>query len=83
MPLISFQAYETIGFSPVNFGGTMNKPACSACNDTGVIDTGNNDLPCDRCPKGDTARFNVAGVNGPITGAEVKRHYLNNSPEPR
>ena len=32
--------------------------------------------------KGNSALFNVTGVARPITGAEVKRHYLNNSPEP-
>ena len=56
-------------------------PKCKECNDTGVIDTGNNDLPCD-CPAGATAQFNVAGVSGPVTGAEVKRHFLNGSSEP-
>lgn len=54
---------------------------CEQCGDTGIIDTGNNDLPCD-CAAGDTARFNVAGV-GNVSGQEVKQHYLNNSPEPR
>ena len=53
---------------------------CTHCNDTGVIETGNNDLPC-TCSMGDKALFNNAWVNGgPITGAEVKRHFLNNSP---
>ena len=55
--------------------------ACKKCNDTGSIDTGNNDLPCD-CPAADTALFNTAGVTGPVTGAELKRHFLNGSPEP-
>jgi hypothetical protein len=58
------------------------KKYCTKCNDTGVIDTGNNDLPCD-CPSGDKATFNVAGVTGKTSGAEVKKHYLNNSPEPK
>ena len=54
---------------------------CSYCNDTGVIETGNNDLPCD-CKMGDKALFNDAQVvGGSVTGAEVKRHFLNNSPE--
>ena len=44
-------------------------------------DTGNNDLPCD-CPVGDSALFNNAFASGPITGAEMKRHFLNDSPEP-
>ncbi len=55
--------------------------ACPKCNDTGVIETGNNDLPCD-CPAADTVLFNQAGVNGPVTGSEVKRHFLNHSLEP-
>jgi hypothetical protein len=54
---------------------------CNQCNDTGVIETGNNDLPCD-CPMGDKASFNSGWVRGgSITGAEVKKHFLNNSPE--
>ena len=54
---------------------------CKKCNDSGVNETGNNDLPCD-CLTGDKALFNVAGVDGPVTGAEMKRHFLNFSPEP-
>jgi len=54
---------------------------CGKCMDTGVIETGNNDLPCD-CPAGDLALFNVTKVVGPVTGVEIKRHFLNNSPEP-
>ncbi|MDD5008557.1 MAG: hypothetical protein PHC68_09215 [Syntrophorhabdaceae bacterium] len=54
---------------------------CKKCNDTGVEDTGNNDLPCD-CPAGETALFNLCGVEGPVTGAEVKKHFLNGCPEP-
>lgn len=53
---------------------------CKKCKD-GVIETGNNDLPCD-CPAGAKALFNVAGIDGPITGEEMRRHFLNNSPEP-
>ena len=56
-------------------------PKCIKCNDAGVIETGNNDLPCD-CPAGATALFNTAGVEGPVTGAEVQRHFLNDSPKP-
>lgn len=55
--------------------------ACSRCKDTGVIETGNNDLPC-TCLAGDTALFNQAGVRGQVTGAEIRRHFYNNSPEP-
>jgi len=54
---------------------------CTKCNDTGVWETGNNDLPC-YCPAGDKASFNVCGVRGPVTGRDVKRHFLNGSPEP-
>ncbi len=54
---------------------------CKRCQDTGVIDTGNNDFPCD-CPEGKKALFNTAGVVGPVTGDEINRHFLNNSPEP-
>lgn len=57
-------------------------PVCSKCKGTGVIDTGNNDLACD-CDAGDTTLFNSAFVTGgPITGAEMKRHFYNDSPEP-
>jgi CheY-like chemotaxis protein len=55
---------------------------CPKCKGTGVIETGNNDLPCD-CLAGDAALFNNAFASGgPVTGAEVKRHFLNTSPEP-
>jgi hypothetical protein len=43
---------------------------CEKCQDTGVIETGNNDLPCE-CPAGDKAIFNVVG--GQQTGAQLKR----------
>ncbi|MFH0804247.1 MAG: hypothetical protein V1896_01445 [Candidatus Zambryskibacteria bacterium] len=45
-------------------------PICKECNDTGVIETGNNDIPC-ICVAGDTASFNVAG-EGLLTGAQIK-----------
>lgn len=54
---------------------------CPKCNDTGIWETGNNDLPCD-CPLGAKAQFNVAGVDGLVTGAEVEAHFLNGSPDP-
>lgn len=56
-------------------------PKCTNCNDTGVEETGNNDLPCN-CPAGATALFNVAGVEGSVTGEEMQRHFFNGSPEP-
>lgn len=46
-------------------------PQCQECNDTGVIETGNNDIPCN-CKAGDHAIFNVSG-EGPVTGSEIKR----------
>jgi hypothetical protein len=57
---------------------------CELCRDTGVCDTGNNELPRPNCPElADRALFNDAHVvGGPITGREMKRHFLNSSPEP-
>lgn len=45
---------------------------CKLCRDTGVIETGNNDLPCD-CRCGDRALFNSEGRT--MTGAEIKARY--------
>jgi len=45
--------------------------SCPRCKGTGVIDTGNNDLPCD-CPAGDTAKFNVAG-RGTMLGRDMRK----------
>jgi len=42
---------------------------CKRCKDTGTIETGNNDLPCD-CVAGDHAMFNTA--HGLETGAQIK-----------
>lgn len=61
--------------------GEETMPKCKECNDIGVINTGNNDLPCN-CPAGAIALFNEAGVEGAVTGEEIRRHFLNNSPEP-
>ena len=44
----------------------MSSYNCTSCNDTGVYETGNNDLPCS-CPAGATAMF-----SGGQTGAEVR-----------
>ena len=46
---------------------------CPKCKGTGVIETGNNDLPCD-CPAGDTAKFNVAG-RGAMLGQDVRKTF--------
>ncbi len=52
---------------------------CKKCNNTGIIDTGNDDLPCD-CDAGTSAQFNIAGVDGSVTGREVRMFFLNSSP---
>ena len=44
-------------------------PKCERCDDTGVIDTGNNDFPCD-CPAAETVIFNVMG-RGQVTGKQL------------
>ena len=44
---------------------------CSACRDTGVYETGNNDFPCS-CKAGATAKFNVCGESEPQTGAQLR-----------
>jgi hypothetical protein len=55
---------------------------CSKCNDTGVIVTGNNDLPC-TCEAGDTARFNSWNSDKQMTetvsGAQLKKELNYNS----
>jgi hypothetical protein len=48
------------------------KNHCRRCGGSGVIETGNNDLPCD-CPAGDKAVFNVSGFYRPLTGKEIKK----------
>ncbi len=57
---------------PKNIQTKEVKMSCPLCHDTGVIETGNNDMPCS-CPAGDKATFNVAGINGPISGLELKK----------
>ena len=54
--------------------------SCSICNDTGIDTTGNNDLPCSY-PASNAVMFHIAGVKGDVSGTEVKRHFLNDSPE--
>jgi len=48
---------------------------CKTCGDTGVWETGNNDLPCPHCPKGDTAVFNCCTPSGlkKLTGEQIRR----------
>lgn len=45
---------------------------CPECRDTGVIETGSNDLPCD-CPAGDRAVFNTC--DGRVSGKEIKKEW--------
>ena len=47
---------------------------CPDCDGSGVVETGNNDLPC-YCPAGDEAVFNDARL-GRVTGAELKRRGI-------
>jgi hypothetical protein len=57
-------------------------PNCEDCKDTGVIETGNNDLPC-HCPAGRTALFNTA--DDPLTGLDIimrRKTPLPKWPEP-
>jgi hypothetical protein len=55
---------------------------CRRCKGTGVIETGNNDLPCD-CPAGDKHMFNSAWHDQPVSGKELREHPygLNKTPE--
>lgn len=48
---------------------------CTKCDDTGVIETGNNNLACD-CQVGETALFNVTGIDSP-TEEEYMFHLVN------
>jgi len=59
----------------------MGSVFCTLCNDTGVFETGNNDLPCS-CGMGMVSLFNIAGVKGLVTGEEMELHFLNHSPRP-
>lgn len=65
-------AYGGASSCDVRRGGKPEylQPRCTRCNDTGVIETGNNDLPCAHCLRGETALFNVAG-KGRQTGAQI------------
>ena len=57
--------------------GFVLSPAvpCTKCRGTGIIETGNNDLPC-ACPAGSFALFNVATGSGlkQMFGTEVRQH---------
>jgi hypothetical protein len=48
-------------------------PKCDRCKDTGKIYIKNQDWPCD-CHAGDHALFSVPGVDGGLTGIEMRKH---------
>jgi len=50
--------------------GKLKKALCKKCEGTGVIETGNNDFPCE-CPFSDRVMFNVTG-RGQVSGATLK-----------
>jgi hypothetical protein len=43
---------------------------CPDCDGRGIVETGNNDLPC-QCPAGDDVKINVAG-RGLVKGSVLK-----------
>ena len=57
--------------------------SCPKCRGTGVIETGNNDLPCD-CPAGDTAEFSVCVQDDygykTMTGEETREFHAGIDP---
>lgn len=70
--------HKALGFTPApRFFASVPEifrpaPTCPHCSDSGVIETGNNDLPCEHCPAGDRAVFYVAGQPRPLTGVQIK-----------
>jgi|GEM_PF-2901839 len=56
-------------------------PTCDTCGDSGTIKMENGDAPC-HCNAGNTALFNHPGVEGVMTGLEIKNHFQPDSPEP-
>jgi len=58
-------------FDEADIRGEVSGVICRDCEDTGIIITGNNDLPC-ACPAGDRAVFNDCKY-GRVTGKELKQ----------
>ncbi len=59
----------------------LSPPKCRKCRDKGKIVRARSTFPCE-CPSVLTAEFPFAGIAGPITGAEIKRHFAPNCPQP-
>jgi hypothetical protein len=76
--LNGFQGYDCVRFVVEEEKYEVD---CESCGDTGIIDAENSYFPCD-CDAGATAKFNIAGVEGVVTGIEVRRHFRKDSPEP-
>lgn len=57
--------------------GEGTSAPCTRCSNTGIVKTGNNDLPCN-CQAGDKALFSVAGADHPVPGRKV-RQLLNSA----
>jgi hypothetical protein len=72
---------KKVQFSAFGVADSNRAASCSECNDTGVVETGNNDFPCD-CPAGDTAKF--VDSRGAVDGKTLKREYAaqRNAPLP-
>jgi hypothetical protein len=51
------------------------------CSGFGRKKVEDDELPC-ACPAGDTALFTDWNVEGDVTGAEMKRHFMADSPDP-
>ena len=56
-------------------------PTCDTCKDTGVVKKKEINVPCG-CSIGDATLFCYPGVEGAVTGMEIKSHFLEDAPEP-
>lgn len=73
--MIGFAAGVVLGFAihTALRSYLRSRQVCAACGGTGVIDTGNNELPCD-CEAGDRQIFNVSTPRGVVqmSGKELR-----------
>ena len=53
---------------------------CVFCGGSGIAKAEDDELPC-ACPAGDTVLFTNWNVEGDVTGAEMRRHFMADSPE--